>query len=179
MRITAGFLKGRRLTVPNIAGVRPTPSRAREALFNILGDIEDWAVLDLFSGSGLMALEAISRGAAHVTSIEQNGRICRHLQQLREQWKLTDRWKITQAGVEHGLEGLEQLHFDLIFADPPYQQGFLERIPCWLDTHRIRCGQLIIEESARTKAGLIQGWTITQSRRYGDTCLNFLEQEKA
>lgn len=177
MRITAGMFKGRRLHVPHIGGVRPTPSRAREALFNILGDIEGWTVLDLFSGSGLMALESLSRGAAHVTSIEQNERVCRHLRQVRGDWQLAERWRIVRSGVEHGLEMLAQTRFDLIFADPPYQQGFLERIPVWLTGHDIHGGRLVIEESARTLPLAIAGWTATQSRRYGDTCLHFFEEE--
>jgi len=177
MRITAGMFKGRRLHVPPAGGVRPTPSKAREALFNILGDMDGRTVLELFSGSGLMALEALSRGAAHVTSIEQNERICRHLRQVRHDWQLADRWRIIRAGVEHGLEILAQERFDLIFADPPYQQGFLERIPAWLTMHHIHCGRLVIEESARTPPAVIEGWTMTQSRRYGDTCLHFFEEE--
>ncbi len=72
MRITAGAMRGRVITVPNVPGLRPTPSKVRQALFNILGSVDGFRILDLFAGSGIMALEALSRGAASATSIEQD-----------------------------------------------------------------------------------------------------------
>jgi len=177
MRISAGSLRGRVLTVPDEAGLRPTPAKVREALFNILGPIDEMRFLDLYSGSAVMALEAISRGAAAI-SIEQNRRLTRDMEQIRQSWDLSESWQIKTGAVEKGLTALAGEHFDLIFADPPYQKGFSEKLPLWLDEHQIVCDQLIIEESARVEPHWPEGWICEQSRRYGDSTLHFLSRKR-
>ncbi len=177
MRITAGIYRGRILHVPDLPGLRPTPSRVREALFNMLGDIGGWKMLDLFSGTGIMAIESISRGAASATSIEQHHKACRLMQQSREQLQL-ENWEIVKGALPAALNRIENSSFDLIFADPPYDRGIAGNIPQWLDKTGIRCRQLVIEESSRAKPAWPEHWTLTRSRRYGDTCLHFLSPEK-
>lgn len=179
IRITAGRLRGRKLTVPDFPGVRPTPSKVREALFNILGPVEGFAVLDLFSGSGLMALEAISRGASLVVSVEKNPRIVKMLHALRAQTRLEDCWQLLCNDAERAVTRLVQQHFELVFADPPYNTGVSARIPAWLDTAGISCDRLVIEEDARARPEWPRSWTERQARRYGRTCLHFLEREAA
>ena len=179
MHITAGRFRGRNLPVPKQAGVRPTPSKVRQALFNILGNMEGASVLDLFSGSGLMALEALSRGAAAATSVEKNKRIFKHLQDIRCDWSAQHEWQLICGDVQAMLSRLAGQHFDLVFADPPYAKGISAHIPHWLDDAGISCAQLVIEESARVDPLWPSGWTQLQSRRYGDTCLYFLEPEAA
>jgi 16S rRNA (guanine966-N2)-methyltransferase len=178
VRITAGFLRGRRLASPEQSDVRPTPSKVREALFNILGDIDGWRVLDLFAGSGLMSLEAISRGAA-VTAIEQDSANRRAMQAVRDDWHLKEKWQILGGTLPGALSALHGQAFDLVFADPPYAQGIAEQIPAWLDVHGITAGQLVIEEASSEHPAWPAGWTPAQSRRYGGTCLHFLEPEDA
>jgi len=134
-------------------------------------------VLDLFAGSGLMALETISRGAASVISVESNRRVIRHQQGVREQWALEDCWQLLCGDVRATLPRLAGQHFDLVFADPPYAQGISECLPRWLDESRVSCAQLVIEESARVDPQWSPNWTELQSRRYGDTCLHFLEHQ--
>jgi len=167
-------MRGRVITVPNVPGLRPTPSKVRQALFNILGPVDGFQVLDLYAGSGMMALEALSRGAASAISIEQDHRAIKALQQIREALNITDRWTIQATGVEQGLNRLAGASFDLIFADPPYAQGYAEALPGLLTQHDIGCGQLVIEESSRIQPNWPDGWVCRQSRRYGDTCLHFL-----
>ncbi|MBL4759865.1 MAG: 16S rRNA (guanine(966)-N(2))-methyltransferase RsmD [Mariprofundaceae bacterium] len=176
MRITAGEFRGRALSVPDIDGLRPTSSRVREALFNILGDIEGWRILDLFSGSGVMAVEALSRGAEHAVSIEHDRKACRHLHQLAEKFQRESRWKIQQRSLPNALKSIKNQHFDWIFADPPYHIGIAEKIPLWLQQVNITTSSLVIEESVRAKPVWPQGWQVS-SRRYGDTNLHFLQQE--
>jgi len=176
MRVTAGKLRGRVLNVPDIPGLRPTPSRVREALFNILGDIDGWKILDLFAGTGIMAIEALSRGAASASSIEQHPKACRLMQESRTQMDL-DNWEIVKGVLPAALGRPEGSSFNLIFADPPYDQGIAEKIPAWLDKNSINCQYLVIEESSRGNPAWPEGWTITQSRRYGDTTMHFLEKE--
>jgi len=178
MRITAGRLKGRRLNAPNIPGLRPTPSKVRQAMFNILGNIEGWQALDLFSGSGLIALESLSRGAEQAISIERHHKACHYLNQTRREWGLEENWHILSGDVRRSLTRLEDNHFNLIFADPPYEKGIAEQVPVWLGNHGISCRWLVMEESARIQPRWPAGWSATQTRRYGDTCLHFLAPEK-
>ncbi|HXH71884.1 MAG TPA: 16S rRNA (guanine(966)-N(2))-methyltransferase RsmD [Mariprofundaceae bacterium] len=179
MRVTGGDLRGRIVPVPDLPGLRPTPSKVREALFNILGDIDGFRVLDLFSGSGIMAVESLSRGANSVVSVEQQRRAVAHLQQLCRALSLSQGWRILPLAVERALPGLAGESFDLVFADPPYAKGYAEKLPAWLSVHGVRVGQLVIEESAKVEPLWPAGWTCRQSRRYGDTTLHFLIPETA
>ena len=175
MRITAGIHRSRVLNVPDLPGLRPTPSKVRQALFNILGDVEGWNLLDLFAGSGIMSIEALSRGAKSSVSIEQHHKACQQMQACRSQLDLND-WQIIKGSLPATLSRVENSHFDLVFADPPYDQNFAEQIPLWLDEHDIACTQLVVEESSKATPTWPEHWTLTQSRRYGDTTLHFLEK---
>jgi len=170
-------MRGRKLQVVDIPGLRPTPSKVREALFNMLGSVDGFRMLDLFSGSGIMALEALSRGAATAVSIEKNRHATRSMDQLRETLKLTESWQIIPVSVEQGLSSLAEQSFDLVFADPPYEKGFANKLPTLLDTYGIHCSRLVIEESAHVQPEWPESWHCQQSRRYGDTTLHFLEPD--
>jgi len=135
-------------------------------------------MLDLFSGSGIMALETLSRGAATAVSIEQNRRATQSMHQLRTTLNLTEEaWQIWPIHVEQGLINLAGQAFDLVFADPPYEKGFSSKLPALLNRHGIHCETLVIEESARIQIKWPQSWRCQQSRRYGDTILHFLEPD--
>jgi len=179
MRITAGRLRGRKVSVPDIPGVRPTPSKARQAMFNILGSVNGLSLLDLFSGSGLMALESLSRGAESVVSIDKDRRIVDRLESIRRDWDLEGSWQAVCGDVQTALTRLQGRHFDLIFADPPYGKGISDLLPAWLDAAGVSCDQLIIEEESRAAPIWPAGWTERQVRRYGGTCLHFLDKERA
>jgi len=179
MRITAGRLHGRELRLPPMPGVRPTPAKVRQALFNILGDISGWRLLDLFAGSGLMALEAVSRGAAQVISIERSRRVFRHLQQVRAAWQLDGCWRLHMGEVRAALPRFHGQTFDLVFADPPYDRGCAARIPAWLDAAGVGCRLLVIEESARARPQWPRNWEAQLPRRYGDTCLHLLRRRES
>lgn len=177
MRITAGIHRGRVLHVPDLPGLRPTPSKVREALFNMLGDIEGASLLDLFAGSGIMAIEAISRGASAAFSIEHSGRACAAMRSCREQIGL-ESWQILKGELPSALAQFAGRSFALIFADPPYNKGIAEQVPAWLDDFAIGCGRLVVEESSKASPLWPEGWTVDRSRRYGDTTLHFLTSEK-
>ena len=176
MRVTAGELRGRVVRVPSVTGLRPTPSKVRQAMFNILGPVAGFHMLDLYAGSGIMALEALSRGAARVISIERHRGLIARLRQLCRQWRLEGRWQIIQERIPHGLAGIADARFDLIFADPPYASDEAASLPVWLDRHGIGCGRLVIETSLRSESCWPDTWHELQCRCYGDTCLHFLEQ---
>jgi len=177
MRITAGTMRGRKIAVPDLPGLRPTPSKVRQALFNIVGSVEGFRILDLYAGSGIIALEALSRGAASAISVERNRRAVTALKQCRDRLDLSESWQISSTSVETLLPSLAATRFDLIFADPPYAKGFSEALPGLLDRHAIACDRLIIEESAQIEPQWPAGWQLQQSRRYGDSCLHFLNRQ--
>jgi len=170
----AGAMRGRVIPVPEVPGLRPTPAKVRQALFNILGPVDGFDVLDLYAGSGIMALEALSRGATSAVSIERQHRAVRSIRQACALLQLEARWQIRHGSVEQGLMALSGSRFDLIFADPPYAQGLASALPALLDRRAVACDRLVIEESAREQPEWPAGWQCLQSRRYGDSCLHFL-----
>jgi len=124
-----------------------------------------------------MALEALSRGAASAIGIEQNRHAIQSMNQYRTNLNLDKIWQIIPMSVEKGLSSLAEQSFDLVFADPPYEKGFANKLPALLNKHGIHCNTLVIEESARVQAKWPKGWRCLQSRRYGDTILHFLEPD--
>ncbi len=174
MRITAGDKRGRTLRVPDIEGLRPTPSRVREALFNILGNIGDTSFLDMFSGSGIMALEALSRGALTATSLESDREAIRALQKIKKDWDI-DEWVIQTAHLPQCLP--KDSYFDIIYADPPYGQGLAEQVPLWLSTQCLTYKTLIIEEASRNTIHWQQGFMPIKSRKYSETTLYFFQPD--
>jgi 16S rRNA (guanine966-N2)-methyltransferase len=118
VRIIGGRWKRTPLPVPNKPGLRPTPSRVRETLFNWLGqDLSGWRCADVFAGSGALGLEAASRGAAQVTLVEQDAQLVANLQRLCTQLKASG------VAVQRG-DGLATLrtlrNLDVVFLDPPF-----------------------------------------------------------
>jgi 16S rRNA (guanine966-N2)-methyltransferase len=131
LRIVAGDLRGRKIDVPPGSGVRPTPDRVREALFSILADrLAGASVLDLFSGSGALGLEALSRGAAAVTFVEADRAVARVLSTNvgRLAPGRTARVVVGDALAVVGGPGLRGGPFDLVLADPPYAEDLADRI---------------------------------------------------
>jgi len=167
-------MRGRTLRVPEIEGLRPTPSRVREALFNILGDIQGYSVLDLFSGSGIISLEALSRGAIHAQSIEEDQDACKAMRSVQTSWNV-EGWNITRGTLPRGLP--EQTHFDVIYADPPYNKGLAEQVPKWLHQKGITYNTLVIEESSRTKLKWAADALPSQVRKYSETSLYFFQRD--
>ena len=165
-------MRGRTMRVPDIEGLRPTPSRVREALFNILGDLQGASVLDLFAGSGVIGLEALSRGASNVLSIESNRTACQAMKVIEESWGVQG-WTIQAASLPKALPSGQ--HFDLIFADPPYNTGLAAQIPAWLAKQDISYEHLVVEESSRSRLQWKQDILPVQSRKYSETTLYFFD----
>ena len=128
MRIIAGHSRGRRLQVPPGRLARPTSDRLREALFSILTarvDLVGMRILDLYAGSGALALEAISRGATHATLIEHHVSCCRAITANIAHVGAQDRCTLLQCDVLDGLNRLRKKRacYNLVFVDPPYVVG--------------------------------------------------------
>ena len=124
MRVVAGSVRGFNLIVPSGKNTRPTTNRIKETLFNILQwDIAGCRFLDLFSGSGGIAIEALSRGAKEAVMVEKDREAVRCIKQNVQHTKMDDRSRVMPMDVMQALRRLEQAgqSFDIIFMDPPYQ----------------------------------------------------------
>ena len=121
MRVIAGSLKGRRLDTPDWSGLRPTSDKLRETLFNVLSARMAGArVLDGYAGTGAVGIEALSRGAAHVTFIESDLRAARLIERNLQRCAVTDRHAIIRARFTDAAVRLPPAAFDLVVLDPPY-----------------------------------------------------------
>src|SRR5581483_6523648 len=124
MRVIAGTLKGRRLKAPRWEGLRPTSDKLRETLFNILAPrIAGARVLDAFAGTGAIGIEAMSRGAAHVTFADADPRALKLISRNLAHCGVTDRYAIIRIRLgERSPQSLNTGAFDLALIDPPYDE---------------------------------------------------------
>lgn len=121
LRIISGSLKGRRLDTPRWEGLRPTSDRLRETLFNVIAGRTGGArVLDGYAGTGAVGIEALSRGAGHVTFVESDPRALRLIERNLDRCAVTDRYAIIRAGFADAARALPAGAFDLVLLDPPY-----------------------------------------------------------
>jgi 16S rRNA (guanine966-N2)-methyltransferase len=132
VRIIAGRHRGRRLAVPDLPGLRPTPDRVRETLFNWLGQwLEGLSCLDLFAGSGALGFEAASRGARRVVMVEQNAQAMKLLEDTKSLLGAAE-VEVVRADA-HDFLARSAEKFDVVFLDPPFGQNALpavfERLP--------------------------------------------------
>src|SRR4026209_2247552 len=124
IRIIAGSLKGRRLTSPDWPGLRPTSDRLRETLFNVLADTVVGArVLDGCAGTGAVGIEAISRGAAHVTFLERDPRAIELIRRTLTHCGVSGGYVIIRLDLDREMARPFDVLFDLIFLDPPYEMN--------------------------------------------------------
>jgi len=123
MRIIAGELKGRKLHTPQWQGLRPTSDKLRETLFNVVSArVPGARVLDLYSGTGAIGLEALSRGAAHVTFVDADRRAVALIEQNLQHCGVADRYAIIRFRLVPEAPTLPAGSFDLIVLDPPYDE---------------------------------------------------------
>jgi 16S rRNA (guanine966-N2)-methyltransferase len=118
LRITGGELGGRRIRAPKGPKLRPTTERVREAVFSILGDVSGARVLDLFCGTGALAIEALSRGASEATLVDTHPAAARRNLEALE---LTDRARAVGSDAARFLRRVEDGSYDLVLCDPPYR----------------------------------------------------------
>lgn len=129
MRVISGKLKGLQLASPKSPQTRPMSDRMRSALFNTLGDIADLTVLDAFAGSGAVAIEAVSRGAGSVVAVERDKKVARILESNITRITAVVSIQAAQANISSWLTSQDDsVRFDVIIADPPYDDTQLSRI---------------------------------------------------
>lgn len=128
VRIIGGDYRRRALKFPDSEGLRPTPDRVRETLFNWLGqELDGWHCLDLFAGSGALGFEAVSRGASRVVMVEQAPKVLAALHENHEMLQKPASMTIIRADALQYLASTKA-KFDLIFLDPPYKKGWITRL---------------------------------------------------
>ena len=127
IRIIGGQWKRTRLSVPDKPGLRPTPDRVRETLFNWLGhSLEGWSCVDAFAGTGALGLEAASRGADQVQLVEQDAAMVKALQALVQRLNAADRVTVRRGDGVAWLRGLPPASVDLVLLDPPFDAQLFE-----------------------------------------------------
>lgn len=176
MRVISGFLKGRRIKTMKGFNSRPTTDFAKEGLFNVLNhlyDIEDSVVLDIFSGTGNMSYEFISRGANLVYSVDSNYKAYQFVKITSKELDLTDE---SHRVIKY--DALKFLHktenkFDFIFADPPFEYNEYENIVNETKERALlnRNGILIIEHSKKIELIDLIGYQKTHL--FGNVCFSF------
>jgi 16S rRNA (guanine966-N2)-methyltransferase len=182
MRITGGDLRSRALRAPRGQATRPTTDRVREALFGILtaaGAVEGAQVLDLYAGTGALALEALSRGAAGAVLVESGRDALAALRTNVETLGLEDRAQVVAGDVAQTVRRMAGAGpFDMVFADPPWALVDAGQ-PAAVLSDLARRGlitsdcRVVLEHSARTAPFDIDGLVRIDTRRYGDTALTF------
>ena len=175
MRVIAGRLKGRRLEGPRWDGLRPTSDALRETLFNILGPrVAGARVLDGYAGTGALGIEALSRGAAHVTFVENDRRALALITRNLAACAVTGGYTIVASGAETVSARLSGQRFDVILLDPPYAVGSLGDVVAGVQGVLAPGGVLVLEHAARAVPPARAGDLVLVRRvRAGDSALGF------
>lgn len=175
MRIITGTAKGAKLKAPKGQNTRPTADRIKESLFNILGSfIYDKYVLDLFSGTGNLSLEALSRGATHATMVDMSIDSISTIKFNANHTKLQDKTTILKADVFSAIKKLhlKQTKFDIIFCDPPYHQELCLQVLEYLHKYPLlaKDGIIIMEHATTDELPLnYEEFSLLRNQRYGST----------
>jgi len=182
MRITGGTLRSRAIRAPRGQATRPTSDRVREALFGILesaGVVGGARVLDLYAGTGALALEALSRGAGRAILVESSREALAAARGNVASLGLGDRARILAVDARDAVRRLEgEAAFDLVLADPPWalvDTGEALRVLADLARSSLLAGDglIVLEHSSRTPPPEVEGLSQEQVRRYGDAALTF------
>jgi 16S rRNA (guanine(966)-N(2))-methyltransferase RsmD len=177
MRVIAGRFKGRRLKAPTWEGVRPTSDKLRETLFNILAArVEGARVLDGYAGTGAVGIEALSRGAAHVTFVERDPRAVSLVQSNLGVCGVAQGYTIHRGDVASVLRQLPTgAMFDLVLLDPPYQDAVAPALEAAAD--RLASGGLIVlERATRREPDVPARLARARDVKSGDSTLTFFRR---
>ncbi len=181
MRIISGSARGKRLASFSGKDIRPTPDRVRESVFNILfsktGAFNGKAVLDIFAGTGAMAIEALSRGARRAWLVDQGQQSARVIPTNLKNCEFQDRAVYIRSDFERALPRLENSGpFDVVFLDPPYGKGLVtEALSLIVKADLLAPGGMVCAESSGRDEvpERVGGLELLESRRYGTTAVHF------
>lgn len=180
LKLTGGEHRGRRLKWLDKPDIRPTPARVREAIFHVWAPkMEDSHWWDLCSGSGVIGLEALSRGAAQVIFVEQNPRALELLKENVETLRLTEQATLYRSRVQQFIMRQPVIDADFVYFDPPYDDaGLYAYVIEQLDRAKVnKPVTLCIEYRKRHKKWAApKQWEFKETREYGDVFLDILER---
>ena len=175
MRVIAGEAKGHRLKVPKGTTTRPATDLVRGAIFSILENItDDWEqVLDLFSGSGALGIEALSRGAGKVDFVERVPRCCGIIKDNLEKTKLTDRAHLYCCSVAKALSFLDK-EYNIILIDPPYPDSSIGDVITQLGTSKLIGNESVVVVTHSPHRQLNSSYAalnLLKEYHHGDSCI--------
>lgn len=181
MRIIRGEFAGKALIAPSSTLTRPTSDKVRQAIFNVVEHHEDMqdlkgsTVLDLFAGTGGLGLEALSRGAKHITFVDNQWAAVRNLQTLIHQWNIEDRTTVFAQDILTMPVAAQPV--DFIFCDPPYGKDLVNQAIAYLHKQRwIGDNTTIIAEMQKQDdLRLTLPLNVVQEKKYGDTKVVFFK----
>ena len=172
IRINAGVWRSRVLKFPDVEGLRPTPDRVRQTLFNWLGqDLTGSTCLDLFAGTGVMGFEALSRGASAVTLVEKSTPAYKALLENQQLLKASEAHILQQDALQF-LSANHQ-RFSLIFLDPPYEQQWLPKILPNLKKHLQKEGLVYVEAEYALHSD--DEWQVLKAGKAGNVFYHLLK----
>ena len=175
MRIIGGEWRRRLLRFPDLDGLRPTPDRVRETLFNWLGqNLHGWSCLDLFAGSGALGFEAASRGAAQVLLVERSPKVAAALADNVRLLDAAGRMRIVRADAVRFVRSATE-RFDLLFLDPPFAQGWFDQLADSV-ANVVKDDGLIYAEAERVLEGC-GNWRTVRHGRAGQVCYHLMRRD--
>ncbi|MDR2450234.1 MAG: 16S rRNA (guanine(966)-N(2))-methyltransferase RsmD [Candidatus Accumulibacter sp.] len=180
VRIIGGAWRRRALRFPDAEGLRPTPDRVRETLFNWLGqDLAGLSCLDLFAGSGALGFEAASRGASRVLMVDRSAAVVAALRANVRKLGAAGQVEIMRAdAVEFMvLRDADAPRFDALFLDPPYHQGWIARLAPLLP--RLMADEGVVYVEAETAQDACGRWRAVKSGRAGQVFFHLMRAEKS
>lgn len=175
MRVISGQLRGRQFKSPPGRRSHPMSEKMRGALFNSLGDISGLSVLDAYAGSGAMAFESISRGAAHAVAIDKSVLAYRTIKKNIDALDLEEQVKPTRANISTWSDNNVDLEFDVVVVDPPYDDirpNVLEK----LVTHLKKGGTFVLSWPGSEELKELASLKIIKHTNYGDSTLVFFRK---
>ncbi len=173
LRIIAGSLGGRTIVAPDGSRTHPMSERIRNALFNSLGTAVNGAtVLDAFAGTGAVGIEAISRGADHVTFIERDRLAQKVLAENIATLKIQNQTKLIRASVAAWVDTYDGPKFDLIFADPPYHDTQFSTVLLLIGLLK-PSALMVLSHPGRSESPTLPGVVVVDNRGYGDASLTY------
>jgi len=177
MRIISGIFKGKKIFEPKDASTRPLKDLTKESIFNIIVhsnklklDIKKSFVLDLFSGVGSFGIECISRGAKHVTFVENYNGVLPILKKNLSSLKIDEKYQVVEQNIFNGINLKNSINsFDIIFLDPPYKEKNLKKILDNISSEKLikDNGVIIIHRHKNEKDQLSENLKIVEEKKYG------------
>ena len=183
MRVISGKFKGRQLVDFQADHIRPTTDRVKETLFNkLMGRIEEARILDLFSGTGNLAIECLSREAAWVDLVENHKKSLAIIRENLAKLKLENGYKVHSLDAFRYIENYSGVPYDIVLADPPFTRAWAHDLALKIGASRTLLGEgsvFVIEASSKERMDdQYPGLNRLDRREFGDKHLNFFEKVK-